>query len=199
MNKLRGLIKAGNHKLPRTTAIFNMGPATTCPSKKLGLCQAFTKEGKHVCYALRAEVQYPRALPYRKRQEKYWKKNSAERFIMDFLEIQSRKRNKFTAIRLNESGDFWTQDCIRKAELISRYLEGIDVKVYCYTARSDLDYSRVSSLVVMGSDFKKEGIAGVFKMIETRKERPKGFGTCAMDCRKCKRCIKGQNTVVMRH
>ena len=64
-------ISIGNKKLPKTTAIFNMGAATDCPSLELGLCQAFVGE-KLVCYAMKAESGlYPDVLPYRRRQESF--------------------------------------------------------------------------------------------------------------------------------
>ena len=44
----------GNLKIPSSTAIFNMGSATDCPSLKLGLCKAYFN-GKHICYAKKAE------------------------------------------------------------------------------------------------------------------------------------------------
>ena len=89
-NPLKGLVKAGNKKLPKTTAIFNMGSATDCPALKKGMCQAFARnpQGKMklVCYAKKAEVQYyTMVLPYRRRQEKYWKDHSAEDFAISFL------------------------------------------------------------------------------------------------------------------
>ena len=71
MEDLKNLIATGNKKLPTTTAIFNMGSATDCPSLKKGLCTAVT-EKKVTCYALRPENFRPLVLPYRRRQEKYW-------------------------------------------------------------------------------------------------------------------------------
>ena len=39
-NPLRKLMKGGNKKLPKTTAIFNMSSATDCVSLKKNLCKA---------------------------------------------------------------------------------------------------------------------------------------------------------------
>ena len=57
----------GNKKIGNDTLIFNMGSATDCPSKKLGLCRHCDK-----CYALKAERQYPQVRPFRDRQADYW-------------------------------------------------------------------------------------------------------------------------------
>ena len=66
---LKKLVQFGNNKLPKTTVIFNMGPAKECPANALGLCE-LGKTGK--CYAMKAERLYPQVLPYRIRQKNYW-------------------------------------------------------------------------------------------------------------------------------
>ena len=78
------LCSTGNHKIPKTTAIFNMGSAKDCPSAELGLCKAVV-DGKSFCYAKKAEYLYPAVLPYRRRQEEFWKAISAELFAVQFL------------------------------------------------------------------------------------------------------------------
>ena len=68
MESLKKLIQFGNHKLPKSIAIFNMGPAMECPSLNMGLCQAYVGD-KCVCYAMKAEIQYCKTVPpYRTRQ-----------------------------------------------------------------------------------------------------------------------------------
>ena len=198
--RLCSLVQAGNYKLPKTMAIFNMGSATDCPSKRLGLCQAIV-DGKNVCYAKKSEnSSRPSVLPYRRKQEKYWKDTSATDFVAEFVLMNTLKSKPFNALRLNESGDFWSQECVDKAEKIARMLKGFGVKVYCYTARSDLDFSKCRDLIVSGSGFKKKGISNIFTMVETKEDRPKGYGICVGDCKICKRCmIKGRKTVVLKH
>ena len=196
---LSKLISTGNTKLPRTTAIFNMGSAHDCPSLKKGLCQAFIN-GKCVCYAMKSEYSYhPGVLPYRRRQEKYWKTIKAETFVNEFTAMNDRKRNSFTALRLNESGDFWSQKCVDKAEKIARLLKEDGVITYCYTARKDLDFSKCKNIVISGSGFKKKGIRGNFLFVIKASDAPKGFGVCPGDCRGCVRCLIGMNTVIPKH
>lgn len=189
----------GNIKIPATTAIFNMGSATDCPSFKLKLCNAEKCGVK--CYAKKAERCYrPHVLPYRRRQETFWKSVSAEEFAVQFLTMNAKKIKPFQALRINESGDFWTQECVNKAEKIARILKPYGIVTYCYTSRCDLDYHKVRALRVSGSGFKKEGIVNIFKIINSKQEKPKGYGMCAGNCRICNRCSKaGMKTAVLKH
>lgn len=203
---LKRMLATGNLKLPKETGIFNMSSATDCPSLALGLCKAcvinkVTNKKETVCYALKAEVQYPdTVLPYRQRQNSFWDNISAEDFVTQFLIINSTKRTRFTKIRFNESGDFHNQGCIIKADKIARLLKKFGVTCYCYTSRDDLDYSKVKHLVINGSSFKKKGIKNEFLMVETGKTPPKGYAKCPMDCTLCDRCSKtGKNTYVPQH
>jgi hypothetical protein len=189
-------IKFGNTKLPTTTAIFNLCAAKDCPSLRLGFCQAFYN-GKCVCYALRGELRWYHPLTYRRRQEKLWDALTAEEFAGQFLSLVKRRRIRTKALRLNESGDFRSQADVDKASRIAELLAPAGIRVYCYTARRDLDFSGVSpNFVVNGSGFK---VQGEFRFILSRKDRPKGYGICPMDCRKCRRCLDGKNTCIVRH
>ena len=204
-NQLKGLIQAGNLKIPKTTAIFNMSSATDCPSLKLDICKACVGEKNH-CYALKSERDYrPNVLPYRRRQQEYWLTTKAEEFVYEFMMVNSLKPKPFTKVRLNEAGDFHGQACIAKAERIAKILHQYGVRVYCYTSRSDLDFSNTKYLVVNGSGFKKAGISNEFAMVSKEvgkdpKQWPKGYAKCPMDCTICDRCsIKGKNTFVIQH
>ena len=178
---LKAHLAAGNTKLPATTAIFNMGSATRCPSAALGMCP-FAADRSGACYALKPERQYPASLPYRERQTALWHSTSAFAFVAQFLAINARKRNPYNALRFNESGDFWTQACVDKAELIAKLLSLHGVRVYTYTHRKDLDFSGCSALVVNGSGFM---VANNFKTVA----KPSGkHAVCPADCRICDRC-----------
>jgi hypothetical protein len=203
---LAALIQAGNIKIPKETAIFNMSSATDCASLALGLCKAcvFSEELqklKTVCYALKAEREYrPAVLPYRRRQEKFWKEVTAESFAMQFLIINSRKGVKFDKIRLNEAGDFHTQECVDKAEKIAKLLATFGIKVYCYTSRDDLNFTKVKNLVINASGFSAPGLQNEFRMILADEEWPKGYAKCPEDCTVCDRCsILGKKTFVLKH
>ena len=188
----------GNHKIPKSTAIYNMTSALHCPSKKLGICKAESQGAR--CYARKAEVMYPQVLPYRMRQAKLWKSITAEDFAFQFLMINSMKKQKFSMCRFNESGDFASQECVDKAEKIARILKRSGIKTYCYTSRDDLSYKNINALIISGSNFKKEGIKNIFKVVKDVKIRPKGYGVCAMNCRICSRCSDvPRMTVVKNH
>jgi len=200
------LMQAGNTKIPKETAIFNMSSALDCPSLALGLCKAIIWDDdlqafKSICYAKKAERDCrPAVLPYRRRQEHFWLGISAEQFVRQFLIFNARKVVRFDKIRLNESGDFHDQACVDKAEKISRILSSFGIVVYCYTSRDDLDYTKVRSLVINASNFNAPGIVNEFHMIPDGKDSPKGFLKCPMDCTICDRCSKrGSKTWVPQH
>jgi len=197
--ELGSLLADGNAKVSPQTAIFNFSSATDCISMKLGLCAAVKAGVK--CYAKKAEASYhPNVLPYRRRQEKYWDSVTAKEFAAQFLLINSTKANSFTALRFSEAGDFRNQKDIDKAEEVAMILARYNIKTYCYTSRSDLSFSGVKYMIVSGSNFQKDGITNIFKIIKSKKERPKGFGICSGNCRICFRCkIRGKKTVVLAH
>jgi hypothetical protein len=200
---LRDLIQAGNKKLPKTTAIFNMSSTYECSSLKLGMCQAVIKEkgkNKLVCYARKAERQYPNVLPYRRRQEKFWKDVDAVEFATQFLFMNALKHNPFDKIRFNEAGDFHDQACVAKVEEIAKILVKYGVKVYCYTARKDLDYSVVKSYVINASGFEHKDLSNDFRMVDNTESVPAGYDICEQDCNVCSRCsLLGSKNVVVKH
>jgi hypothetical protein len=205
-NPLKNLIASGNIKIPKDTAIFNMSSATDCASLKLGLCKACVwseelQKLKTVCYALKSERDYrPSVLPYRRRQEKFWLDVTPEQFVIQFLIINSTKRIKFNKVRLNEAGDFHTQQCIEKAEKIAKLLKPFDIGVYCYTSRDDLDFTKVKHLVVNASGFEAPGIVNEFLMVAPGETPPKGYAKCPQDCTICERCsLRGKKTYVDKH
>ena len=199
MENLKQLIAFGNKKLPATTAIFNIGSATTCPSKALSLCALVDK-----CYAMKAERQYPAAKPYRDRQLSYWNKVSATQFVNEFTKAIKNKRTKVNALRVNESGDFYSQEDVYKLEEISPLLFVYHgVRTYVYTARRDLDFSECLTLNVMGSFITAEQTHSAFMGVRNAKAMAKsmrGFyhktAVCPADCTKCSLCQVAKGVVI---
>ena len=182
------LFSFGNRKLPKHTAIFNMSSATDCESNRKGLCQLVNVKK---CYALKAERMYKAVLPYRKRQNIFWKNCTAEEFVEQFEKEKGRKKIKY--LRLNEAGDFVTQKCVEKANKIAEILlQKHKIRTYCYTARKDLDFSNRTQLTVNGSGFKVDNMFAVAytdnRMTQAR--RTKGEAVCIGDCAKCIMCTK---------
>tara|TARA_Y100000310_G_scaffold341092_1_gene439101 strand:- start:54 stop:656 length:603 start_codon:yes stop_codon:yes gene_type:complete len=192
-------ISRGNSKLPKTTGIFNITPGLYCSALKKGLCQAYNKKGNCICYAIQAELQYPPVLPYRIRQSVLWDKLKPRDFVNAILFLNKKNRIKINIIRLNESGDFRKQADIFKADLIAKGLNKHNIPVYCYTARKDLNFSKLKYLIVNGSNFRKPGIKGIFKMIHKDQAIPTNYKICPGNCRGCIRCLKGFNTVCIAH
>ena len=189
--KVNGLeIKTGNHKIGFDTLIFNMGSATTCPSKKLGMCKV--PDGK--CYALAPEKMYPTVKPYRDRQEKYWKETDIETIKADLRELMSKKSKyikRLKYFRFNEAGDFWSQTCVSKLDAIATMLkEEYSLLTYGYTARTDLDFSNVSFLVKGSNNDNGNNVKTM--VIEHIEDKPKDFVKCpyskTVTCRNCNFC-----------
>jgi len=196
---LNKLISSGNIKLPSTTAIFNINSATDCASDKLGLCAA--KRFGCKCYAKKAEYFRPHVLRYRRRQTEFWDNTTPEEFVSQFLMLNALKVKPFKNIRINESGDFRGQKDIEKVEKIATMLRRFGIRVYGYTSRKDLDFSKIRHTILSGSGFKKAGISNVFQIIGRHDKVLKGYGLCKGDCGICKRCLqkKGLKTCVRSH
>jgi len=200
------LFKLGNHKLSGATLIFNMGIASGCSSRRLGLCEFIKEFGSKSCYATHAELRYPLVMKYRKRQKEYWNSHTAKQ-IQDEIDLIILKHKGIRYFRYNESGDFYTQSCIDKLNTIAEYLKKkYEIITYGYTARSDLNFDGVQFLV-KGSSWKaKDGQTKVIrehvksKTIQLNKE--KFFvcpGTSCGDA--CRMCMdtKHKNILFIKH
>jgi len=196
------LTQFGNTKLPKTTAIVNFGPAKYCPSKTLGLCP-FGRSGK--CYAERPENFRPQVLPYRLKQAKFWLSTSGEDFARQFIEMYGRKRNKPTLLRLNESGDMFSQFCVDKVYTLARIIfEATGVKTYLYTHRTDLTYYGNTPFLslIKSESIHVNGIGTEYRTVdrvtfEAKKADKKAFPNyksnannffCPGSCKACKLC-----------
>ena len=152
-------LSLGNLKIGTDTLILNMGPAIGCPADTLGKCAC-----SDVCYAKRAERQYPNVRNYRDKQKKYWLQTAAVDIVNDISYILENKRfretysnrlrplkQKIQYLRVNESGDFWSQKCVNKLDHIARELKSkYNIITYTYTARDDLHFE-LAGFAVKGS------------------------------------------------
>ena len=178
----------GNSKLPASTAIFNMGTATACPSRQLGMCQCQDK-----CYAIKAERMYPQTLPFRERQRDAFIFNSPKQ-IADAIIAGGTAKNKIKQFRFSEAGDFVDQKAVKKMTEVCKILKEDKIKCYGYTARKDLNFDALKEVAtVQGSGFM---VSNNFKFI------PKGSDTkgcdkvCKGDCTKCSLCWKATGLVI---
>lgn len=177
----------GNRKLPRSTAIFNITSSTDCPSAKLGLCSIC-----NICYAKKAERLYPAVLPYRRRQTQFWDNSTVEEFCGRLEDTK--------LLRISESGDFRNQLDVSKISKIADNLKKRGTGVYVYTARRDLNFSRVSAnLTITGSEFMvHNAFMSVPKYhLDAEVQRAKAEGKrvwiCQANCRKCNVCSRRLN------
>ncbi len=172
-------ISNGNMKIGKDTLIINITSATDCPSKRLGLCRVYTK-----CYAMKAERLYPHCLPYRREQTYQWDNNSAAELAdLIILEAYKHKHNKIKYLRFSEAGDFRNQEDVDKMSAVADILIKHDIRVYGYTARRDLDFSKISrNMVVNGSDFM---LSNSFTAVPKTKPLPL---MCPGNCRTCTLC-----------
>ena len=193
-------LSLGNHKLPKTTAIFNIGPAMTCAARVLGLCQLDTLGiGSHKCYALKAERMRPRVLAYRIRQTDVWDSGILLTELAGWLD----KHSRVDTIRLNESGDFRHQQDVDTLGQLALHVEACSkdwriprsIQWYCYTARNDLDYSRLPELVtVNGSGFMVHNEYRVIVPGKPATEDPEIV--CPGSCKLCRLCITRHNRTI---
>ena len=165
--------------------IFNMNSATDCPADALGMCPLGPKGGDGTCYAYRPEIFRPAVLPYRRRQEKYWKNQFC---TADFVAALRKKTEYF---RFSEAGDFRTQEDVYKMELVCRALNKKGIQCYGYTRRIDLGFthlSKVCNLIVA-----EKVVKGCSKavVLEKGQKLPRGKWhmcpgkNCMVDCRAC--------------
>ena len=177
----------GNLKIGKNTLIFNITSAYNCPSDKLKLCGL-----SKVCYAKKAEKQYPKVKQYRDDQEKLWDLISVDVFVKTILEYKNIKY-----IRFNESGDFRTQQDIEKIIDIANKLYNNNIIIYFYTKRKDLDWSKallIPNLVITGSGFMLDNN---FIVIESLKQfNPKKDVLCNRNCRYCDLCKNKLNNTI---
>lgn len=193
----------GNLKIGADTLIYNMGSATNCASGEAGLCELFNTRA---CYALKSEIQYPAVIPYRNRQEFFWK--TAD--VMDIAEAIQKAFNRNTKVKLkyvrfNEAGDMHSAECLSKLKKLATILP--EITFYTYTHRSDLvtDPSCMpKNLVINTSNFKVEGmnqfkvdmditahsVKAEYAELKAKFTEKYGKGTlvCKGDCSKCNLC-----------
>jgi hypothetical protein len=165
-------------------------------------------------------MRYPGCLPFRNRQEDYWKTSTIEKIRADFdyiLQKRGTKGKKFQEVikyfRYNESGDFWTQSCIDKLDQLAYHLKcRYGIVTYGYSARIDLDFSKVQSFKVKGSGYAKlskhgKTIARELNLDKYGKAFQKTgtlimsidkvkFHVCPGNCRKCNLCKVGNKNIV---
>lgn len=174
----------GNSKLPAETLIVNLTSAHNCPSEKLGFCKC-----ANVCYAKKCERIYKAYLNKNLTLEKLtsaWSINDWMEMLKIYIENAPQK---IKYIRLNEAGDFPNQYIVQQWNDLADWLyKHYNIKVYCYTAREDLDFSNVNFAVNASSNNIKANRYFLCTDKVQFDKLPNNTVKCKGDCRKCKIC-----------
>lgn len=174
----------GNSKLPAETLIINLTSAQNCPSEKLGFCKC-----ANVCYAKKCERIYKAYLNKNLTLEKLvksWSINNWKDILKVYIE-NSPKTIKY--IRLNEAGDFPSQEVVNMFNELSKWLyETFNIKTYCYTAREDLDFSNVCFAVNASNKNIKANRYFLCTDKQVFDNLPHNTVKCKGDCKKCRIC-----------
>jgi hypothetical protein len=183
-------IRNGNSKIGKDTFILNITSATDCPTKKLGLCKI-----PKYCYALQPELRWTgvrNVLKFRRKQTEIFDCLSASEIAKQIVEKVGRKKIvKIKYLRISEAGDFRSQEDLNKISEIADLLEKDGIRVYGYTARTDLNYSNISkNLVMNGSYFMVDN-----SFVPVR-QYTEGGVKCQGNCRICNLC-KEKNGVAI--
>lgn len=145
-------IAFGNKKLPKTTAIYNIGTWFLCEGRLKGFCELH-----EVCYAKCREIM-GNTIKSRLNNYYFWKTNDARTiasFIVYSIKAESMKGDKINLLRFNEVGEFENQeDLIKMRDISNIVYEQTGVKSYTYTHNRDLDFNiDRPHLTINGSGF----------------------------------------------
>lgn len=148
----RPYISFGNKKLPKTTAIYNIGCWFLCPGRLEGYCEL-----SEVCYAKCREVMGS-VIKSRLNNYYFWKSNSAEKiamFISYSIMAEKMKGNEINLLRFNEVGEIENQEDLEKMIKISNIVyDNTGVKSYTYTHNRNLNFDVPrANLTICGSGF----------------------------------------------
>lgn len=186
------LVLFGNAKLPDSTAIFNLGSATNCPSAKLGLCKV-----RSICYAWKEEKRWKNCYNHREESAIYWSNHTSSEFVDDLLLTIVKEQRTITALRFNEAGDLRDMIDLMKVHEIAKKLKKYNIKVYIYTAREDL-YNmykmKNDNLCINGSGFMADNnftTVDINNIIYNKTTK-----LCNGNCRLCSLCLEKNKYVI---
>lgn len=145
-------ISFGNKKLPKTTAIYNIGCWFLCPGRLNGFCELHD-----VCYAKCREVMGS-VINSRLNNYYFWKTNDAETvaaFIVYSIKAEQLKGNKVNLLRFNEVGELENEeDLVKMVKVSNIVFEKTGIKSYTYTHNRNLNYDvNRPNLTICGSGF----------------------------------------------
>lgn len=131
MSKLSPNIARGNQKI-HGALVWSLPSGKTCPGASK-LCTV-------ICYAKQSEIQYYKAVP----QSRWHNLALTKRADFSELMIEALKRRRYRAMRIHESGDFYSQVYLNKWVAIIKALP--DWMFWAYTKSFRLDFTEAMEL-----------------------------------------------------
>ena len=184
-------IAFGNKKLPKTTAIYNIGTWFLCPGRLNGFCELSTE-----CYAKCREIM-GNVIQSRLNNYYFWKANSAEtiaEFICYSIKLETLKGNQVNLLRFNEVGEIEDPEDLDKMVKVSNIVyNNTGVKSYTYTHNRNLNFNiERQNLTICGSGFMVDNCFTVVKPEDYKQyvdahnviECPQNCGDCGSICSK---------------
>ena len=158
----RPYICFGNKKLPKTTAIFNLGCWFLCPGRLEGFCELSEE-----CYAKSREVMGS-VISSRLNNYLFWKTNDAETiasFIVYSIKLEKLKGNEVNLLRFNEVGEIEDQkDLVKMIDVSNTVYALTGIKSYTYTHNRSLNFNiEHANLTICGSGFMVDNCFTVVK------------------------------------
>lgn len=181
----RPYITFGNKKLPKTTAIYNIGTWFLCPGRLEGFCELSTE-----CYAKSREVMGS-VNKSRLNNYLFWKINNAEKiamFISYSIMAERMKGNEINLLRFNEVGEIENQEDLEKMVKISNIVyDNTGVKSYTYTHNRNLNFDVPrANLTICGSGFM---VDNRFTVVKPEDYKEYVNNTNCIECQqKCELC-----------
>lgn len=186
-------LKKGNRKLPKSTLVFNLPAVTTCPGA--------TKECKKHCYAKKFERMYKNVVLSRQANFALAK---SDHFITTITKeikqhIANARKHKVNAIRIHESGDFFTQEYFDKWVAIASQFPNITFTAYTKVIELNTIKKPKNMILLLSKDnfvmpphpmmfIKFDGIASVD--LGQKLPNRQHYLKCPMDCKKCDYCYR---------
>ena len=193
-------IKFGNAKLPKSTAIINLGTWFNCSGRKEKFCDLH-----EVCYAKSPEVRFKERIRDRLEQEIFWRSLRAEwianTIVNAIREYENKTNIKVKLIRWNEVGEIRNHNDFSKIIICSDIIyKRLGIKSYVYTHNNKLDYSNYYGdyLTMNGSGFM---IDNQYNVVKNKSEKLKNSNlinikNCICDCTRCSLCSEKNGNII---
>lgn len=189
-------LSLGNGKLSHDILIWNMPTVKTCPN-----CDACKK----TCYAMKAEKLYPSVLPCRERNYQASLVDSFEDRMVWTI-IQSVVKHGVKAVRVHESGDFYSVEYAQKWQMIAARVHEVQPGVifFAYTKspyRPATGFNIVESILPDGSiNYGTHAEVIQKARLFGAKICPYGIAKRTLTCGiECKACQKFSRVVFIQH